>query len=166
MSKSFGNAIPLEADPEEMYGQVMSIPDVLIIKYFTLLTDLPLQEIRTMEQEMKKGTNPRDLKARLAWELVRMYHSPKDSDKARAAFDKTFKEHAVPDDVPEYKWTGPMTIVELLVATKLAASKSEARRLVDDGGVKIDNEVVATYDQAVAAGQLIQKGKRHFVKTV
>ena len=166
MSKSFANAIILEASPEEMFAQTMATKDELMVKYFTLITDLSLKEIDKIEAQMKQGENPRNIKARLAWEIVRMYHSSKEADKAAAAFDRMFRDHVAPEDVPELKLNGSMSIVDVLVAAKMVSSKTEARHVLDEGGVKVDGQVVKAYDAIIKTGSMIQKGKRHFVKAV
>jgi tyrosyl-tRNA synthetase len=166
MSKSFGNSIALEDLPDDMFGKIMTVPDEMITRYFTLLTDLSMEEIKKIEKQMEAGGNPRDAKAHLGWELVRMYHSLEAADAAREAFDALFKEKQLPDNIPEYKIDGPTAIVDVLVDSGLAKSKSDARRLIDGGGVKVDETVVADYEQEVSTGALIQKGKRHFVKVV
>lgn len=166
MSKSFGNAIILEASAEEMFAQTMTIADGLIVKYYDLLTDFSLDQVKQVEQELERGKNPRDVKAQLAWALVRMYHSTKAADQARVAFDRTFKEHHAPADAPKIKVGSGMIIIDMLVEAGFVSSKSEARRVLGEGGVKIDGEVVYATDAMVKPGQLIQKGKRHFVRLV
>lgn len=162
MGKTEGNMITLSDSAEEMFGKVMSWTDGMIRGGFELLTNVPLEEV----DQRLKNENPRDVKMSLAEQIVTEFFDAKSAKAASLGFVSTFQNHETPEDVPTYKWSGPIAIVDLLVATKLATSKSEARRVIDEGGVKIDNEVVKTYDQTVNAGQLIQKGKRHFVKTV
>ena len=169
MSKSFGNSIALEDAPEDMFGKVMTIPDSMIVRYFTLLTDLSMDEIQKIEGTMKEGGNPRDAKARLGWELVRMYRSTHEADSARDAFDALFKEKQKPTDIPEYKISGSMSVVDVLVSSGLAKSKGDARRLIEGGGVKVDEVVVEDPEQVIqptGEGIVIQKGKRHFVRVM
>lgn len=166
MSSSWGNTINFTDSPTEMFGKVMSVADELIIKYFTFFTRVPMEDITVMEAAMKNGTNPKKIKMHLAHEIVRMYHSIKEADKAAEAFDRTFRDHAAPDDVPELRVKGSMSIIDLLVEAKFVASKSEARRVIDEGAVKVDGEVVKAYDTVVKPGSMIQKGKRHFVRIV
>jgi tyrosyl-tRNA synthetase len=166
MSKSFGNAVILEARPEEMFAQTMTVADSLLVKYFMLLTDLSLEKIETINTELAAGKNPRDVKARLAWELVRMYHSSKEADLAASAFNRTFRDHEAPEEIPELKIKSPMPILDVLVAAKFVSSKSDARRVLEEGGVKVDGKVVEDTKFEVQAGSLIQKGKRHFVRIV
>lgn len=167
MSKTYGNFIALLDSPEEMFGKVMSIPDKLIIKYFELATEVDSGVITEYKKQMEQGKNPRDIKIILAKEIVKIYHDEKAAETAQSNFDKMFRDKEVPDEMVEIKISGSMNIVDVLVETKLAASKGEARRLIDGGGVKVGGEVVASYDFVVpkaTEGTVIQKGKRGFVK--
>lgn len=167
MSKTYGNFIALLDPPEEMFGKVMSIPDKLIIKYFELATEVNSGVIAEYKKQMEEGKNPRDIKIILAKEIVKIYHDEKSAEIARANFDKMFRDKETPDEMPEIKIAGPMNIVDLLVEAKLALSKSEARRLIDGGGVKVSGKVVTSHDLVIsstAKGEVIQKGKRGFVK--
>lgn len=166
MSKSLGNYIGLTDVPADMYGKVMSIPDKLIIHYFELATELPREEIEKLKPELK--SNPRDLKALLAREIVTLYHGSKESKKAEEAFTRTFKNRETPEDVNEAKvGASSMNVLELLVATKLTASKSEARRVVEQGGLKVNGTVIKDINAKVDIkkdGTLLQKGPRTFLK--
>lgn len=169
MSKSLGNYIGISEAPEEMYGKAMSIPDAALWDYYALATDVEGDEIEKMKRECAKGAmNPRDAKARLAREIVAMYHSAAAATDAEEKFRSLFQKKEVPDDVPVLALpAGDRTLADLLVETKLAPSKSEARRLITQGGVKVDGKVIedpqAKLD--ISKGEmLIQKGKRHFVK--
>ncbi len=168
MSKSFGNAIPLESTAEDKFGLVMSIDDSVIIRYYTLLTDCSLLEIEAEEQKLKNGENPRNIKANLGWHLVRMYHGIEAADSARSAFDSRFRDGDIPEDIKEFSPISPlMTIVDVMVATELAPSKGEARRLIEQGGVKIGGVVINDPTMVVYPRKdeiIIQKGKRFFVK--
>lgn len=166
MSKSLGNYIALSDAPNEMYGKVMSIPDKLMIHYFELATELPLDEIKKIGKDLKKK-NPRDIKMLLAREIVTMYHSEKESKKAEEDFINVFQKKEIPEDVAVYKIRGNFeNVLEALVNSKLTSSKGEARRLVEQGGVRIDDKVVKDINFAVKKGSLIKKGKRFFVKTI
>ncbi len=170
MSKSVGNTIDIDDLPADMYGKVMSIPDNLIMKYFTLVTDVSLDEITLFEREMKAGSNPRDFKARLARELVTMYHSATAATKAEKEFAKVFKDKAVPSDMPTFVLpkSGSFSIVDIMTETKLAPSKSEARRLVTQGAVTFDGMKIGDWQTKVqvAPGMVLQVGKRKFVKFI
>ena len=170
MSMSLDNSIDLTDTAAEMFGKVMSIPDSLILKYFTLLTDVPLSEIKAFNDGMKKGDNPRGYKARLGKEIVTMYHSKKLATEAEKAFERTFKEKKTPEKIPTYtlKKAGSYGIVDMVMETKLASSKSEARRLVEQGGVRIDQKQVKKWDDKVSVKKdtILQVGKRKFIKFV
>jgi tyrosyl-tRNA synthetase len=170
MSKSFGNSISLQDSKEEMYAKTMSIPDTLLINYFTLLTDVSIEEIRQISQTLiREEVNPRDIKARLAWEIVRSLYSSKDADLARGKFEDLFQKHEVPQDIPEHKIDSAMPIVDVLVGSGIAKSKSDARRLIEGGGVKLDGKVIEDLElivKPIKDGVLIQKGKRHFVRVI
>jgi tyrosyl-tRNA synthetase len=163
MSKSLGNYIGITEPAESVYGKVMSIPDALIMSYFELATELPDAEIARIKSELAKGANPRDIKMRLAREIVLGYHPEKEAAKAEAAFVKTFQKKELPDEIEEKK-VKAKTLAEALVEVGFAESKSEARRTVEQGGVKVDGEVASDPNAAVGSGQLIQKGKRFFVR--
>ncbi len=167
MSKSFGNVIFLQDSPEEMFAKIMSIPDTLIMNYFELLTNVSFGEMREMKVAIGDGVNPRDIKARLGEEVVAVFYDAAAGKSAHEKFDQLFKDHQVPLDIPEVVISSSMNIIDLLVEVKLAPSKSDARRLIDGGGIKVAGEVVVNYDLIVdptEEGVILQKGKRHFVK--
>jgi tyrosyl-tRNA synthetase len=169
MSKSFGNAIFLEADPQDMFGQVMSVPDDHILPYFTLLTSVPMADIEGMELQLKAGTNPRDLKVRLATEIVSSFHGPKAAKKAADTFAAVFQNKEQPEEMSEFAVSSAMNILDVLVAAKLATSRSEGKQLIAGGGVKLGDAVVTDANLSVNPAQLpavLQKGKRHFVRLV
>jgi len=170
MSSSWGNTINFNDEPDDMYGKVMSINDELIIRYFEYFTRLPLADVRAIEKEMKGGANPREAKAALAQEIVSIYHSKPVADKAVANFDNVHKDHAVPEDMPEHAISDQTNVVDLMVETGLVKSKSDARRNIEQGGVRVDGhkiegtdvDILPTKNEAV----ILQKGKRHFVRIV
>ena len=169
MSKSYGNAIGLTEPPEEMYGKTMSIPDRLIVKYYRLALGAPPAEVAEVERRLADGANPRDLKRRLARELVAVYHDAAAARTAEAHFDRLFVEHGLPDEVPEVtvSLTEPdAPLPWILRQAGLAASTSEGRRLVEQGGVSVDRERVDDPDRRLAAGTsvLLQVGKRRFAR--
>ncbi|MBU1130911.1 tyrosine--tRNA ligase [Patescibacteria group bacterium] len=168
MSSSWGNTINLTDEPNDMFGKVMSIPDNLIIKYFTLATRIPLNDIIGIESQLKAGANPRDVKAKLAREIVKMYYSEKEALKAEQGFDKQFKNKEVPDDIPTVELRAEARrydVIDLLVETKLVSSKSEARRMIKQGAVKINQKKVTDNQEVkVEHGMIVQVGKRKFVK--
>ncbi len=169
MSKSLDNSIGITESPKEIFGKTLSIPDNLIYTYFELASDVPNDELRSIQKEFDSGANPRDLKRRLARTLVRMYHSEEAAAGAEDEFDRVFVNKALPDDIEEYQ-VSPSTlkggIVALLTDSGLASSRSEARRLVDQGGVTIDGQKVAgVQDTLPEAGEFVVKvGKRRFMR--
>ena len=169
MSKSLDNYIALNDPPFEMYGKTMSIPDNLIYDYFLLVTDLPMEEIEKIKADLNDpSVNPRDLKRRLAWEIVRMYYGSKEADRAQEQFDKVFVRKEVPDEIEEFELDNgdKINIVDLLVKTGLASSRSEAKRLVRLGGVSVDGRRVQGIDEDVSLEKsfIIKVGKRRFLK--
>ncbi len=163
MSSSWGNTINLTAEANDMFGKVMSIPDELIIRYFNLATRVSMVQIKQYEEEMKVGKNPRDLKMCLAFEIVRMYHSEKEAQKAQENFINTFSKKEKPTDMPEVK-PSVYDIVTLLVEAKICSSKGDARRQIEQGGVKVNDKKISAFDFALKANDVVQKGSRFFVK--
>lgn len=168
MSKSLGNYIGIDEPPAEMFGKTMSIPDELIVKYMTLVTDLDLEEIRGLERGMAAGeVNPRDAKLRLAHALVRMYHGQEAADAAREEFLRVFSRGELPSELPELAVAaGEMDAVRLLRETGMAASNSEARRLIGQGAVRLDGLRVTDPNAPlrIADGAVLQVGKRRFAR--
>ncbi len=164
MGKTEGNMISLDESPREMYGKIMSWSDNLISTGFELLTKIPMAEISKL---MKSNANPKDMKARLAREIVTMYHSKKAAQEAEKEFNKVFKEKGLPTKIPEIKISRKkINILDLLMKTKLVFSKAEARRLIEQKGVKIDNKIQDNWKATIQIkkGMIIQVGKRKFVK--
>lgn len=167
MSKSYGNTINLNDSPSDMFGRTMSMADELIIKYFMLCTDLPMREIDEMDQALKAGSNPRDAKVRLAHELVKMYHSAEAADQAEKDFVTMFKKKGIPDEIPEFKLNGERNIVDLLELCDLISSKSEGRRMIQQGCVWINqDQKVESHEEVIhlEGGMIVQVGKRRFAK--
>jgi tyrosyl-tRNA synthetase len=158
MSKTYENCIYLEDEPNDMYGKVMSIKDDLMATYFECCTDVPMEEVR----QILKG-KPRDAKARLAREITTLYHGASAAKRAEEEFNRVFQEKGLPDDVPEVKVKRGTLLIDALVSAQLVPSKSEARRLIEQGGVKLNNKVVQDLAQAVEEG-ILQVGKRKFVR--
>ena len=169
MGKSLGNTIDILMPPAEMYGKVMSMGDAVMPLYYEVLTDVPVAEIREMEQAMRQGTvNPRDLKMRLARLIITEFVGADAARTAEAEFVKVFQQRERPVDMPEHHIAGPVNIVDLLVVAGLAASKSEARRLIDGGGVRLNGEKVSAADLTVSPDgeQVLQVGRRKFARIV
>jgi tyrosyl-tRNA synthetase len=163
MSSSFGNTVNLLDTPNDMFGKIMSLKDEFIIKYFVLLTRVEKTIVADYEKELKSGINPRDIKIKLASEIVRMYYSEKDAQAAAEYFTKTISNKEIPDDVAEFK-PSQYDVISILVETKLASSKSDARRTIEQGGVKVEGEVVKDISFSVPVNSVLQKGKFKFVK--
>jgi len=160
MSKSEGDYIALNDSSKDMFGKVMALPDETIMPCFELCTEVSLIEV-------KKIKNPKNAKTRLAREIVTMYHSKKEASAAEKEFNKIFKEKGLPTIIPEIKIKEKeLNILDLLVKTKLASSKSEAKRLILQKGLKIDGKVQEDWKMVVEIkkGTVIQVGRRKFVK--
>jgi len=173
MSKSYGNYIGLTDEPADMFGKVMSIPDELMIKYYRLCTPLPVDEIEALERELAEGSaHPNAVKRRLGREIVGLYHTRDAADSAEQAFDRVFKQHQAPEDVPEIEvdFEDDVYVPGLLVSLGLVASAAEGRRMIDQGGVKVDAEAldagVYSYARTRVEGRLVQVGKRRYARPV
>jgi tyrosyl-tRNA synthetase len=170
MSKSLDNYVGITDPPSDMYGKILSIPDTLIRDYFLLTTNLPPEEITALQSEIEKQTvNPRDVKRRLAREIVALYHSEEEAGKAEQEFDLIFVRKEIPENIPEVFLTSGekgLTILRILTESGLASSNSEARRLVEQGGVSIDGARVSGAEEIVKvdAGVVLKVGKRRFVR--
>jgi tyrosyl-tRNA synthetase len=175
MSKSLGNHVGLTDPPEEQFGKTMSIPDDLIQAWFRLCTGLPPEDLDAIERGLADGSlHPGEQKRRLAREIVARYHGGHAAREAEDRFDRVFRSHEVPDDVPEVPLPedavrdGSVWIVRLLAGVGLAATNAEARRLIEQGGVRIDGEPVTDPDVEIpvsaVAGRVLQVGRRRFVR--
>ncbi len=165
MSSSWGNTINLMDSAGDMFGKIMSLSDGLIIKYFNLVTRVPLSEIKKYEDEIKHGVNPKDIKIKLAYEIVRQYHGEKEAKKAEEDFDNTFSKGVIPEDVEQVSVSSDSNLVDVLLDQQLVVSKSEFRRLVSEGAInKLDtNEKISDYETKVSEG-VYKVGKRRFIK--
>lgn len=165
MSKSLDNYVGLTDQPADMFGKIMSIPDNLIGPYFELCTNVPLEEITAVVADISQGANPRDTKASLAREIVRIYHGEKAAETAEQAFNDQFRDKKAPTDIPEHKTKKGSELVDALVESGLVSSKSEYRRLIMQAGIKRNNQTISPEDEVVLAdGDTIQVGKRRFIK--
>ncbi len=165
MSSSWGNTVNLTDEPNEMFGKIMSIPDDLIISYFTCMTRVPMETVVEYAKEIKKGANPRDYKVKLGVELVRFYHGQKEAEKAESYFVSTFAKKETPTDIKELK-PSKYDIISVLVDAGFATGTSDARRTIEGSGVKINDKKVTSYEEVCNPGDVVQKGKRFFVKIV
>ncbi|NCU43157.1 tyrosine--tRNA ligase [Candidatus Falkowbacteria bacterium] len=164
MSSSFGNTVNLFDAPNEMFGKIMSLKDEFIIKYFTLLTRIESEVIAKYEKELKAGANPRDYKLILAGELVKMYHSAKEAEVAHEFFINTFSKKEIPSEEIAEFFPQDYTLGAVLLESALASSKSEIRRLLEQGGIKVDGQTVSDINLELKVGSILQRGKIKFVK--
>lgn len=166
MSTSWGNAIYITDEPNDMYGKLMRIHDDLIAQYYRICTDIPEDVIESVVQDIAAGANPRDTKASLAREIVSIYHGEDAALSAEEAFNNQFREGNRPEDIPEITIKSTeIDPVAFLVQAELVTSNSEARRLIQQGGVRVDDNVLETVNPVtVKTGVIVQVGKRRFVK--
>ncbi len=169
MSKSLGNHIGIFDPPNEMFGKTMSIADELIMPYFRLCSEIPNWELAKVEQELTDGANPRDVKCRLAKEIVKLYHSEADANEAEKEFERIFRSHEAPCDMPEYhpvEWGNKIWLPKLMVAAGLTSSNGEGRRLITQDAVRIDGNKITDPHAEIQLDQtfVLQAGKRRFVK--
>lgn len=169
MSKSLDNYIGIEEPPDQMFGKVMSISDDLMWSYYELLTDTSIDDVNVMKFKCESGAeNPRDLKVALAKSIITDFHSQQSADKAEDEFNRRFVKKEIPDDIEERQIaSGTRKLAELLTEVGLAASKGEAKRLIEQGGVKVNGEKATSATAEVnIAGEsiLLQVGKLKFLK--
>ena len=174
MSKSLDNHVGVSDPPAEMYGRLMSIPDPLVVRYLQLCTDVPAAEIEAMAAAMAGGVlNPRDAKARMAWEIVSIYHGRAEAGAAAEEFDAVFRRGALPSSIPDYRLSMAelgggrrVGLAWLLAASGMVSSASEARRLVEQGGVRVDGRPAEDAGELVEPrdGMVLQVGKRRAVR--
>ncbi len=168
MSKSLGNAIGICDEPKEIYGKAMSIPDTLIYKYFELGTRLPRNELNKIKEQLSNpDVNPRDVKKRLAYELVKLYYNAEIAKKSQEEFERIFSKKGLPDEIPEFVFNLENNkLVDILVNTKMVESKSAARRLIEQGGVTIDGDKVSDVNYSFNEKKefIIKAGKKKFLK--
>jgi tyrosyl-tRNA synthetase len=172
MSKSYDNYIGINEPPTEIYGKTLRIPDNLIYSYFELASDIPNSDLVGIKKQLEDSSvNPRDVKRRLARTFVRMYHSDAAAKEAEAQFDKIFIDKEIPDNIEEYvipNGTEVASLVSFMLASKLATSKGDARRLIEQGGVSIDGERVNDVNAQVPVTKqfILKVGKRRFLKVL
>jgi tyrosyl-tRNA synthetase len=170
MSKSLGNYISINDSPSEIYGRTMSIPDKLIISYYELTTDISPEELAGIKAQLNDPkANPRDLKRQLARKLVKMYHSDQDALEAEDEFEQVFVHKKIPDEVPEFTYPkGEIVVSKMLKDIGLMSSGSEAKRGIESGSVKINNEKfiepLGKYNLNLPI--IVQVGKRKFAKVI
>jgi tyrosyl-tRNA synthetase len=165
MSSSWGNVISLIDSQDEMFGKVMSLKDDLIIDYFKLCTSLSYEQISNYEEEIKSGRNPKEIKTKLAKEIIKIYHGENEAKKAEENFINTFSKGGLPENLEEISVTGQKKLVDVFLSKEIVSSKSEFRRLVDEGAINIldSNKKIKNYDALVETGTY-KVGKRRFIK--
>ncbi len=165
MGKTEGNVVSLDASPEDMYGKVMTWPDSILSIAFEICTKLSWEEVKEIQKRLENTSlNPRDFKMRLAREITKIYHGEKKAAAAEIHFVKTFQKGETPEEMLSVNVKGS-TLMEVLIETKLASSKGDARRLIEQGGIKFGGEVIKDINQKIVfskEGTVIQKGKREF----
>lgn len=171
MSKSLDNYIGISEEPGQMYGKTLSIPDTLIVDYMLLATTMPAAELAAVKAQFAGGTaNPRDLKRRLARELVALYHSAEAAAAAEEEFDRIFVRKDLPEEIPEARIAvaSPAGILQILTDTGMASSKGEARRLIEQGGVSVDGRRITDQSAVIdiSQGVIVKVGKRKFVRVL
>ena len=166
MSTSWGNAIYITDEPHDMYGKLMRINDELIVQYYRICTDVPEEVIEMAVRDIADGANPRDTKASLAREIVRLYHGEEAALAAEDAFNSQFREGKLPEEMPEIELTAASwDLLELLVVSKLIETKSEGRRLMSEGAIRLNGDKLNPADVLeVKSGDVLQVGKRRFVR--
>jgi len=169
MSKSYDNYIGLTDSPSEIYGRTLSIPDSLIGRYFEFATEIPTDKLTAIENDLENGiSNPRDLKRELARELVALYHDNDAALTAEKEFDALFIQKDEPDDMPEYKLTESEKLIGIMVKNGMVASNGEGKRMISQGGVRLDKEKVDDIHSTIEPGKnvVLKVGKRKFLRII
>ena len=167
MSKSYDNYIGLTDSPSDMYGRTLSIPDALIGKYFEYATTISEQSLDEIKNDLSEGkSNPRDLKRQLAREIVQIYHDEGAAQKAESDFDALFIKKSIPDDIPEYTLSSTETLVSIMVGNKMVSSNGDAKRMIKQGAVKLDDEKVSDIflELSPDSEKVLKVGKRKFLR--
>ena len=167
MSKSLGNHIPLNTTPEDMFGKVMSVPDSAMSIYARLVTRWTVDKINTFESAIEAGEiHPRDAKMELAEEITAAFFDEVKAEHARNHFINLFQKGDTPEDIPDFRMSGEPVLIEVLVESGLVNSKSQARRLIDQNGIKVNGEPASDPYAVLAPQSVVQVGKRHFIRLV
>lgn len=167
MSKSNDNFIALTDSADQMYGKVLSIPDTMIGKYFEFCTNISKEDLKQVNSDLESGgVNPRDTKRTLARDIVSIYHDDSSALQAEQNFDKLFIRKKVPDDIPEVSLDGPCKLIEVMVSNGMVSSNGDAKRMVKQGAVKINDEKIedAFISVEPGSGHILKVGKRRFLK--
>ncbi len=167
MSKSLGNHIPLLSSPEDMYGKVMSIPDKAMGDFFRLVTRFTPPEIAEIEQGLKDGSlHPRDVKMKLAKEIVEIYHSPGAAEEAEQAFIQVFQKGDTPDEMETFTYRKGMNVIDVLEASGMVESRNQGKRMVQQNAVSLDDEKITDAFAHFEGEGVLRVGKRKFVRVV
>lgn len=169
MSKSIGNHIPLLSTPEDMYGKVMSVPDHAMGDYFRLVTRWTPEKIEQTESGLEDGElHPRDVKMSLAREIVSIYHSPEQAEQAEQGFKQVFQEGGTPEDIDSFRLRPGIALLDVMMEAELAPSKSQARRLIDQDAVRLDDETLKDPYEKIAIDRptVLRVGKRRFLELI
>ena len=165
MSKSTGNVVPINTGAEDMYGKLMSVPDSVMGKYMRLVTRWSPKEIDILLKDVESGkAHPRDAKMRLAREIVSIFYGEAEGVSAEQAFIRLFQEKEMPEDMPEFPLKSDATVLDVMIETGLASSRSDAKRLISQMGVRLDGQVLERADALFPHPGILQAGKRRFVR--
>lgn len=165
MSTSWGNVVNITDEPNEMFGKIMSLRDDLVVKYFILCTDLSLIEIEEIKKDLQTGSNPRDSKMRLAWEITKLYHGEKKADEAKEYFVGTFQKKEIPEKIAEVVASRGALLSDILLEQKLVKSKSDFRRLVEGGGLSnAAGQKIADQGAVLKEEITLRVGKKSFLR--
>jgi tyrosyl-tRNA synthetase len=167
MSKSTGNYIGIDDAPEDKYGKTMSIPDSAMRNWFELVTRWTPAQIDELLEAMEQGEiHPMEAKKKLAWEIVSIFDGDEAADEAAAQFERVHQQRELPEDMPTHSLAGPTNVVDIIHGAGFTRSKSEARRLVQQGAVKLDGERITSVEAEIKVGGVLQVGKRRFLQLV
>ena len=162
MSKTLGNYISLQDEPNNMFGKIMALPDETIIPCLSMCTTIQTEEIENLEEELK--TDPMKIKKILGLEIVKMYHNEKESQEAQKEWELTFQKGEMPEDIQLYTLNGEQQLIDVLVDSGMSTSRSEARRLIEQGGVEINGEKTTSWDKIIDSKSVLKIGKHRFLK--
>ncbi len=163
IGKTEGNVIALNDEPNNLFGKIMGLPDDIILKAMEYLTNIPLSEINKIQKNMEQGDNPIKYKKQLAFEVTKDLNNQDLAQKAQDNFEKTIQKKQTPEDITVFNITKSLSILDILLQSKLAGSKSDARRLIDQGAVSLDNQKITDPDQKIQNG-ILKIGKHRFLK--
>jgi tyrosyl-tRNA synthetase len=167
MSKSIGNIVPINTGADDMYGKLMSIPDAAIGIYLRLASRWSPHEIDIFEKDLaSEKIHPRDAKMKMSFEITSIFYGEAEAKSGEDAFIKTFQQKEAPDEMPEYQLIGGQSVLDVILDAKMASSKSEARRLIDQRGVRLDGDVLGRGDIPFPHPGVLQVGKRKYLRVM